>query len=273
MQYSCQVQFDVLTNYSAPGISAKEWSSLLTESQEEILREKIDSIFPSREITIEETEKIANYFNLIITSSSVSNTGALTRIVVDTGKFIKESGVANVEMTFGNNIFHILHERFTSTNNGEPIVTTEYKVTPIPHNFIKNNLDNPFKKPTDTEIWRIKYNDSGSAPITKHQLIFSDSQSSTLSTLLLYCTYYVRYYKVPPPIIIYDDSYADEPDTSTIRGVILNTISTSSNCLLSQIIHPEIVTNAVNKALAIYKDSAGLQSEQLKENLNQIQDK
>lgn len=268
MKYSAEVQFDVLTNYSAPGISAKEWSLLFTEAQEELLREKLDSILPSRDITIEETEKIAGYFNLVIVSSSVANTGTLTNITVDTVKTLKNNDVVNISMSsFGANIFHILYERFTGTSN-----TIEYKVIAVPHNYIKNNITNPFKKPYGLEIWRIKTSDEGATPITKHQLIFPSSVRDTLSsTVLPTSTYYVRYYKVPEPIIVYDSSYSGEPATSTIRGVQLNTLAASRNCELNQIIHPDIVTRAINKARAIIGDGQKLQMEQINQQLNQVQ--
>lgn len=54
--------------------------------------------------------------------------------------------------------------------DGNPI-TTRVRIKPMRHNLISSNLDNPFLKPDDSEIWRVNYSEN------KVELILSNIQT------------------------------------------------------------------------------------------------
>lgn len=100
----------------------------------------------------------------------------------------------------------------------------EYKrIKPITHDEIESNRDNPFKKPSEKLLWRL---DIGSS---RHDIIPKEGTTVT--------EYTISYIKKPRPIIL---------DNSIIDG-----FTGPLDCELNNIIHRQIIDEAVKIATGI----------------------
>jgi len=122
------------------------------------------------------------------------------------------------------------------------------KIKPISHNYYAMNKGNDFKKPFHELAWRIvakSENDS-----LRHEIIPYKPVKD----------YYLRYLKMPNPIIIFDEEYED--DTDTIQGVVLDDVFNSGNSIdteLSESFCDNIIRQAISKAQIAIGDSQAVQ--------------
>jgi hypothetical protein len=129
-------------------------------------------------------------------------------------------------------------------------VYKKYKVKPINHNYYIANIKNPHKKPFKDLAWRIKYKSSDG--IKRHELISSYKINN----------YYLRYLKMPTPIIVFDDDY--DGDMDEIQGVVLNSVYTSGSSIDS-ILSDTVCDTIINRAVMLAQMSLGdFQSAQIK---------
>ncbi len=116
-------------------------------------------------------------------------------------------------------------------------------VRPVTHDYVTANAENPFKKPYDELCWRMDY--SRETPVTslKRVELITDG-TYTIEE------YFVRYYRRPKAIIV--------PTPATFPAYTVDTESSSllgTNCELDEIIHRQIIDEAVRLAVAALQET------------------
>jgi len=110
----------------------------------------------------------------------------------------------------------------------------KYKVKPISHNYYVANKNNPLKKPYKALCWRLKAESMDNIP--RHEIVAYKPPKD----------YFLRYLKIPSPIIIFDDDY--DGDTDTIQGITLTSVF-SSGVSMNPVFKDSICDLIVNRAV------------------------
>ena len=93
MLYRAEVGYDIITGYSAGGISKKEWSIFLTEAQMDYI--KIHLPVKAADISFEKSELISEQFSELVSDAIDESTGLLT-----TNKSLNQYGGISPYSTF-----------------------------------------------------------------------------------------------------------------------------------------------------------------------------
>lgn len=246
MLYECKVGFDAMTNLSNPGFEKKEWSTFLTQSQEELIKQRLNPKGNKYREVIEETEKRAIDFAELVKSADLTLSA-------------DQSGVHDITNLTGyffdlpSDFFYCIEEKVRTSQLDCSVTSSNsylvVRVKPVNHGYVMANYRNPFKKPyvdrTEGLAWRLKYQRENSDFTVSSGYNYSHPQKHEILTDGTFSVdiYSIRYLRQPKPIIIQDTL-----DTSTLRGYAINTASI--HCELSESVHPEIVAGAIKKAAA-----------------------
>lgn len=228
MRYAFDVSFDKITNFDAPGYEDSEVSFLLNKAQERFLFQTYSGNNRLKE-GFEETEKRRKDLseltkNAIISTPSVSQTGSLPNgtlydLPTDFIYAIKEEVVISSE---------------DECDDGKRI-----KVKPITHDEYTINIDNPFKQPDNTLVWRLDYSRiTDNTNPKRHELITDGFYNIT--------EYHLRYLRRPVAIVVDIDTPANQV-----------------HCVLDEITHNRIVDLAVEIALELTMDQRLMTNVQL----------
>ena len=207
-------EFDVLYNNimsnAAPGLNEYEKSVFLTQAQEELVVNLYSGRVPQYG-SFEETEELRKYLDtLLVTSSLLPTTGSTL-------------SAGNLVVTLPSNLLFIVYEKAI-------IDSQDYKVTPVTHDEYKFMRENPFRGRLSGRVLRLDNNGN--------QIELCPPEGLTITS------YFLRYLKVPNPIILVD--------LSTI-GASIKGITAPTNCELHQATHIHILKLAVQKAAIAYK--------------------
>lgn len=258
MKYEFEVISEIIANFNAPGYTDREISTVLTAAQYEVVNKRLSAINPAIKDTIEETEMVGQELGI--------------GVITDT---VKSPLITKSEETFDSNSYriqipkssyYILAEQLHYFNStGETI----FKIKPISHSFYMQNYKNTFKRPSEEELWRLRFGrivkNTASENDEFFEIVFPRDFKLEVPTNAK--TFYkLRYFKKPPPIIIASSEY-DELTDETLEGVTLKGLQVSYNCTLKTVIHREIVQLAAEKAKAYTDDTKGLQSQQMLEDV------
>lgn len=230
MKYEFEVGYDRITNFDAPGYTDKEISTFLTKAQEQLVLELYKNGNHYKEDFKKSLNMIKTYAE--VTASVTGPYPNSVAFTVPADVLVVYNEAADISTT--------------SSHELGVLTLTNLKVKPVDDDFYHANKDNPFKKPSLKEIWRIDFHAT-----TNRQHIY---------VLEPYCTFTrakVHYYKKPVPIIIASATYTG--DTSTIDGLIWSSYTaSSSDCALDALVHREIVDRAIKLAFAAIQDEKGL---------------
>ena len=246
MKYWFLVEYDRITNLSAPGYIDKEISLFLTEAQKVYIENKYD--FKKNRLLsgFEDSEKRRKELSELV-RDSIDQTG--TNFVV---KSVNQSGtyINGVFFDLPDNVMYVIGE--TAYITGSALcIPNQYAVTkgltgytaggttkmvdvqPVTHDEIAANIRNPFKKPDEWLLWRVDVESRGNKK--RHEIIGNGEY--TISD------YRIRYIKVPRPII-----------TANIAPDTIGGQNGPLDCELSSVTHNEIVRIAVSLALEAVAD-------------------
>lgn len=228
MAYNFEVSFDKITNFDSPGYEDSEISSLLNKAQERFFFQTYTGTNKLRE-GFEETEKRRKDLselvkNAIITSTSVSQTGTLPNGTL---------------YDLPTDFIYAIKEEVVIASEDECDDGKRIKVKPITHDEYTINIDNPFKQPDNTLVWRLDYSRTTDNTNPKRHELITDG-SYTISA------YHLRYLRRLPAII-----------------VDLDTPANQVHCVLDEITHQRIVDLAVEIALELTQDQRLMTNVQL----------
>jgi hypothetical protein len=216
-----EIAYEAIASGDAPGYEPYEASILLSQAQEEILKELIAT-------GIEYSDSKALVLGPHILTDSI--TGASSSAVYpDTWEVTVDES----------EYWGIVNERLKETANGSTV-----EVKPIDHSFFNANKNNPFKKPdSDFYFWRFV---EGSAGSTKW-MVYGPTAIHT---------YYINYLDKPAPIIVPGVSLSTVIDGTEVTSTI---VGDGLDCSFNSIIHRDIVNRAAKLGKAFIGDSEGFQ--------------
>ena len=224
-------RFDILyngiANNSAPALDAFEKSYYLTKAQLQLVLNYFNPQGNKYQTGFEgSTIRRGDLKNLIVgaTSTSVNN----TLLGLDSNSQFFQ---------LNDDILYIIQEQAKVTHSNLCYNDTYIKVKPVTHDEYNIQIENPFKKPDNTIIWRLDYQ-STIAPIV--ELI--PGTGFTVSE------YAYRYIKYPDPIVL-----VDLATTFSGEGLSIDGITAVTECALSEGIHERILDRAVELASTDYK--------------------
>lgn len=234
MMYEAEIMYESIASADARGYEPREWSVLLTQAQENILKSICRQGFDKDEINRRKVSKLIEFVEIDTGFEAVGN--------------LIHSWMINAD-NFPSNYYHRISGRVNAEivlNPGTPeedtIVVSNVKLTPVDYNFVDANFDNPYRKPYEKEYWLLTGKEG--------HIILTDGKTPTL--------YKLEYIKKAPPIIVETLESGEEIEGETAV----------SDCILDSITHREIVTEAARLAYAYLKDQAGYQI-QSNERINQ----
>lgn len=219
MAFELLFGFDKINNSDSPGYEDSEISSLLNKAQERFLLQTYSGTNKFKE-GFEETEKRRKDLseltaNVIITTASATQTGTLPNGTL---------------YDLPTNFIYAIKEEVVISSDDECDDGKRIKVKPITHDEYTINIENPWKQPDNTLVWRLDYSRvTDNTNPKRHELITDGSYNIT--------AYHLRYLRRLPNIV-----------------VDLDTPANQINCILDEITHNRIVDLAVEIALELTVD-------------------
>lgn len=140
MQYEAKIAYEALASSDAPGYTDRQWSILLTQAQEKIIREILAEGWDKNE-----------------TNRRIISTLLKTTTVED---FVEFDLTNSWKIEFPKDYFHIVKDTLN-----------DVKISSKSWDFVDANLDNPFEKPYNKEFWRLVHE--------KGAVILTDGSSPT----------------------------------------------------------------------------------------------
>lgn len=211
-------EFDVLYNSicsnQAPGLDVYEKSVLLTEAQEELIKECYSgqsSSFEINEAIRRSLDSLVNFATLLPTNEIVPIGGT----------------VYTLPNTLPNKLWLITYEDVKLTVPSSCMNGLRITVVPTTQDEYSRIRKNPFRGPNRNQALRLD---------------IGPSKVSIISTYPV-STYTIGYISKPPPIILKD---LESP-------LKIDGRSEASDCILNSYTHRYILEKAVNKAATIYK--------------------
>jgi len=130
MEYEAKVAYEAIASADAPGYTSRQWSILLTQAQEKVVR------------SIARDGMDKNEFNRRAISKLISTQTAMP-------PFVSVAHLPNsYDIQLEDNYLYIVQD---TANNG-------IRVKPVSYDYLHANVDNPFDKPYDKEFWRLSSN-------------------------------------------------------------------------------------------------------------------
>lgn len=180
------IQYDKVANLSAPGYTPAEISLIASEAQELLV---VTNYMPKSNIIregFEEIEKRIQDLGELVTSDIITPAPYNPLLNMPNGVFVTLPNTLISNPTDYSNVywFTVFEEAITSMmcNNAPKRV----KIIEISHQEYRQLLDDPFNRPTDSKVWRMRFENR------RHELITDGTYSIT--------GYHVRYIKKPTPI-------------------------------------------------------------------------
>jgi hypothetical protein len=230
-------RFDILyngiANNSAPALDAFEKSYYLSKAQLQLVLNYFNPKGNKYQTGFEgSTIRRGDLKNLIV--------GATATAVADAGSGPRLGLNSNSQFaTLNNDILYIIQEQAKVSNATDTCYNNTYiKVKPVTHDEYNIQIENPFKKPDNTIIWRLDYQSTGSGSIV--ELIPGTGFSVA--------EYAYRYIKFPDPIIL-----VDLATTFPSEGLMIDGVTAAQTSALSEGMHERILDRAVELASTDYK--------------------
>lgn len=223
--------FNVLYNNAlagAPGLDNFEISSYLTLSQEDTVKK---AYLASNDHTgsFESREYNRRLLNELVVDEKITSSITSTRGLVDDSKFFE----------LGGNAIFIVIETVQLSAPGSVLNNKLIEVKPVTHDEFMKSYKSPFRKPNGNKAWRLD--------------LEKENSKTTVEIVSPYdiVRYNVRYVRFPDPIIV-SDLITDEEVGGL--GLTINGSSALATCKLNEIIHRDIVEEAVDLAVRDYRE-------------------
>jgi len=222
-----QIHYNAIATMSAPNIDDYELSVYLTKAQLELVKNNYNTDGNKYRKGFENSEKRrVDLRELVKDHKSTQIVTSASHIHSDS-KFFK----------IPNDVFLIVYENAkistTDCHNGNML-----KVVVKTHDEFSIQINNPFKKPDNSSVWRVDISKIGTDRVV--ELI----NPNTISE------YHIRYIMFPPPIVLSNLSTKFPGEGLSVDGV-----TAEQTCILDNEFQREIIDRAVQLALRDYKPS------------------
>lgn len=222
MELEFLILYDKITNFDAAGYTSNEISRFLTSAQERIVLNRINILANKYRQGYEASEKRRKDL------SELDADATLTALNISASQVgVKPNGVY---YDLPADFLFATSEEVTIASSDACLNGTRIPIKPITNDEYVKSIRNPYKKPYGQLAWRM--DQSKTTPNTgfkRHEIITSTDYTVS--------SYHISYIKTLTPII---------SDSSTIEGVV-----GPSNCQLNNILHREIINEAVKIATGI----------------------
>lgn len=212
--YSIPAKFDEESTRQSIVLDEYEKSLFLTKAQEELVISLYNGKNPYGD-SFESTEEIRRYLSNIVAEKylkPITNTDGTSLGITSTSTFF----------TLPEDLWFITLESVI-LDNGKCKNETYMKVYPTKQDEYLNIKDNPFRGANDRRALRLDLSEGNVEIICKYMI----------------ATYYIRYIKKVPPIIL----------TDLPEGLTIEKKSEASDCILHKALHQKILDRAVHLAL------------------------
>lgn len=220
------ISYNSIASNSAPGIDLYEKSVYLTKAQLEIIKNYFNPLGNKYRKGFENSSKRRNDLKELIRSYST-----ITPIPSNDNNII--DGTSFFEIP--NESFLIIEER-AKLNRNNNCSNSSVGVVPKTHDEFGAQINNPFKKPNGSVVWRLDIESQ------------NNNKAVELISEFPITEYRIRYIKYPTPIIL-----ADLDTEFPGEGLSIDNINIKTECNLSESIHREILDRAIELALSDYK--------------------
>ena len=214
-----EVIFNKVASGDAPGYEDDELSLILTRAEERFVLQTYSGTNKLKEAA-EETEKSRKDLDELI-----SNTNITTASTSQTGS-LPNGTLYDLPEDF----LYSLAEQVTISSDDECDDGNTLRVKPITHDIYTINIDNPFKQPDNTLVWRLDYSRTTTSTDPKRHELITDG-TYTISE------YRLRYLRKLTGITVDRETPANQV-----------------NCTLNEITHRRIIDIAVEILLEITVD-------------------
>jgi hypothetical protein len=206
------IKYDRLANLAAPGYDDNEISFILTQAQEQLVKSHYNFKSNKFKDGFEETEKRRKDLSELTRNANLDSSA----ISLD------QDGVSQNGIFYNlpDDLLYTIREEATLASDDTCVNGDRVGVRPVTHDEYVANINNPFKKPGTSRVWRLDFS-TGNNTNRRHELITNGSYTID--------TYHVRYIKRPIAI-----------------NIPLNITSE-----LDESVHSEIVDRAVRIATGI----------------------
>jgi len=195
-----------------------------------------------------------NHFLIGETVSATDPTGAPGNVV---GTYIIQSGGGRqffILLVTGSypSIGNIITGATSSAQGTIEKITnpiTDLWVKPVTHDYVTINMDNPFKKPYNEMCWRLEFSRLTANTTSQRIEIITDG-TYTIEE------YIIRYYCKPKPILVPTPAPPAYP-AYTIDSIASSV--TGTDCELFELVHRQIVDEAVRLAVAALQETNSYQ--------------
>jgi len=216
-----EIAYEAIASGDAPGYSPYEVSILLTQAQDNIIKNLVGT-------GLEYDDSKALVLGPQIETSTYTTFASAT--------MYPSTFTFEVDQTL---FWSIVNERLKETNTGSTI-----EVKPIDHSYFAANVDNPYKKPVNTRyFWR--FIEKGA--INSNWYVYGPDSIHT---------YYINYLEKPDPIIVPGVDLDTVIDGTTVDATI---VLDGLDCEYNSLIHRDIVNRAAKMGKAFIGDPQGFQ--------------
>jgi hypothetical protein len=225
------VLYDKVTNLAAPGYEDEEIETFLNKAQLQLVKKRYNYKGNQYLEGVESTEKRRKDLSELIRNAAIS--GGAGNTTSQTGS------LPNGEFfDLPTDFLYTLMEEITISHTDSCYDGNRIKVKPMTHDEYTVNVLNPFKKPDETQAWRLDFSHDPANSVLRHEILTDGTYTVD--------TYHVRYVKIPSDISI------------------INSIPSE----LHEAVHEEIVDIAVRIAAGI-TDPASYQIKTAEERLTE----
>ena len=235
MEKEFEIAYESIASSGAPGYEAYEKSILLTQAQNDIIKELVASGAERddiRALVIGPHIKTDTFSGSVVPSTMYPTAAVFEKDVSD--------------------MWLIVNERVKETSSSTPL-----EVKPVEHTFLDANLSNPYKKPqTGRHFWRLlQYGETTELFTTPNFVIIGLSD---------FDTYYINYLERPTPIMVPATVGTIDGVTAgssvVVSGMGTVTITASGlSCAFNSLIHRDIVKRAAQLGAAYVSDPESFQ--------------
>jgi len=217
------IAYDAITSLGAPGYEDFEVSSLLSIAQERLMKKKYTKEGNKYRKGFEGSEKRRKDLSELIRTAelTVSNLSASQVGTYPNGAFYDLP--TDLLYAVSENVITDINKCVKGV-----VSTTDFiqaSVIPYTHDEYNFNIENPFKRPDSSEVWRLDY----STDVEKRHELITDGTYAVSK-------YFIRYIKKPVDIVVDRTTPANQVDSE-----------------LDSSVHREIIEEAVKYAVSINK--------------------